>query len=369
MARFEPVSGGVSRLAAAAAASLWGGRLALEQAITRLQFVQYDPIRRPARAQDLILHQRVANYRLGDLEVAYGRLGLEEGALHVYGAMTSDLAAMVHCLRASVDEYTPTGLAAQVLQVVAEHGTVHPNLVRDALGARTVRNDWGGASSATTRALDELHQHRLLRIAGREQGVKLYELAVPPKAVADREECLKRAVLQVARLLAPVPLGSLRAALRPIVRDLAPRATAMIAELIESGRLLGGSADGVEYVWPYSFALDAQWPADKAVILAPFDPIVWDRKRFEHLWGWRYVFEAYTPAVRRRFGYYALPLFFDGKAVGWTECERDSQKLSARVGFIDGYPSGRRFRTAITHELENLATMVGASVSAIRLPR
>jgi len=42
--------------------------------------------------------------------------------------------------------------------------------------------------------------------------------------------------------------------------------------------------------------------------LAPFDPLVLDRRRFEHLWGWAYRFEAYTPLVQRRFGYYAMPV-------------------------------------------------------------
>jgi len=41
-------------------------------------------------------------------------------------------------------------------------------------------------------------------------------------------------------------------------------------------------------------------------LLAPFDPLVWNQRRFEHLWGWTYRFEACTPLVQRRFGYYAM---------------------------------------------------------------
>ena len=56
----------------------------LEAAVDALGFVQYDPIRRPARAQDLILHQRVEGYRAGDLDRAYPRLELEADLLYAY---------------------------------------------------------------------------------------------------------------------------------------------------------------------------------------------------------------------------------------------------------------------------------------------
>lgn len=57
----------------------------LKNAVERLKFVQADPIRSPARAQDLILRQRVENYRAGDLERQYPNLNLEEDVLYAYG--------------------------------------------------------------------------------------------------------------------------------------------------------------------------------------------------------------------------------------------------------------------------------------------
>jgi hypothetical protein len=51
---------------------------------------------------------------------------------------------------------------------------------------------------------------------------------------------------------------------------------------------------------------------------------VWDRRRFEHLWGWAYRFEAYTPAPKRVRGYYALPLLWRDRVIGWGN-------LAARV--------------------------------------
>ena len=59
----------------------------LMRAITRLGFVQMDPIRAPARAQDLTLRHRVRDYRAGDLEARYPRLGLEEVFFVNYGIL------------------------------------------------------------------------------------------------------------------------------------------------------------------------------------------------------------------------------------------------------------------------------------------
>lgn len=53
-------------------------------------------------------------------------------------------------------------------------------------------------------------------------------------------------------------------------------------------------------------------------LLTPFDPGVWDLRRFEILWGWTYRFEAYTPAPKRKLGYDALPLLWYDRVIGWA---------------------------------------------------
>src|SRR6476620_4739179 len=68
----------------------------LKRALDRLGFVQADPIRAPARAQDSILRHRVKNYHAGDLERLYPRLGIEEDFFIVYGFMTTSLQALIH---------------------------------------------------------------------------------------------------------------------------------------------------------------------------------------------------------------------------------------------------------------------------------
>src|SRR3981189_1952420 len=68
----------------------------LKRALHRFGFVQADPIRAPARAQDLILRQRAKNYRAGDLERNYPKLGIEEAFFVNYGFVTRSLQALMH---------------------------------------------------------------------------------------------------------------------------------------------------------------------------------------------------------------------------------------------------------------------------------
>src|SRR4051795_8315049 len=68
----------------------------LKRALDRMGFVQADPIRAPARAQDLILRHRVKGYRAGDLDRRYQEMGIEEDDLYAYGFLRRDLWSLLH---------------------------------------------------------------------------------------------------------------------------------------------------------------------------------------------------------------------------------------------------------------------------------
>jgi uncharacterized protein YcaQ len=90
-------------------------------------------------------------------------------------------------------------------------------------------------------------------------------------------------------------------------------------------------------------------------LLTPFDPIVWDRRRFELLWGWPYRFEAYTPVRRRQLGYYALPMLWGDRLVGWANVTRRAGTLDVRTGYVAGRPPrDRAFRRALDEELDRM---------------
>ena len=139
-------------------------------------FVQADPIRAPARAQDLILRHRVKGHRAGDLERLYGSLGIEEDFFTTYGFVTRELQALMHPrpdLRVPAEGNQRWSAAERkkaqlLLEFVDARGSVHPREVQEHFAHGRVRNYWGGSSHATTQMLDALHYRGLLRVARRE---------------------------------------------------------------------------------------------------------------------------------------------------------------------------------------------------------
>ncbi len=90
-------------------------------------------------------------------------------------------------------------------------------------------------------------------------------------------------------------------------------------------------------------------------LLAPFDPLVWDRRKFEQLWDWAYRFEAYTPAAKRKHGYYALPLLWRDRVIGWANVSGRAGALRVDAGYVSGRaPRDRAFKHAFEAEVERL---------------
>ena len=87
--------------------------------------------------------------------------------------------------------------------------------------------------------------------------------------------------------------------------------------------------------------------------------MVWDRRRFELLWGWVYRFEAYTPAPKRKLGYYALPLLWRDQVVGWANAAVDG-RLVVKTGYVTGRPPReRRFHQALEQEVDRMSAFLG----------
>ncbi|WP_216210972.1 DNA glycosylase AlkZ-like family protein [Amycolatopsis aidingensis] len=332
----------------------------LADVLAETEFVQADPIRAPARAQDLILRQRVRGYRVGDLDQCYAELEIDEDVLYAYGYTARRLRPYLHPRhdRHSPDGvFRPCGQAAEILEFVRESGLAHPRDVQAHFGHQKATNDWGGTSSATTMTLERLHHFGFLRVVDRVAGVRRYQIAPPlgdPLGLAQRRRAL---VLRVARTLAPVTESTLGSAASRLVSwlhapDTPRRGIRVVRELLARGELEAMTIDGVRYVWPADLVpVDAEPPA-RVRFLAPFDPVVWDRKRFGHIWGWDYRFEAYTPAAKRVLGYYAMPMLWRDKVIGWANCADITS--SVEVGFVDGAPKGVAFEKALDSEVGRL---------------
>src|SRR5258708_20196018 len=141
----------------------------LKRALHKLGFVQADPIRAPARAQDLILRHRVKNYRAGDLERRYAELGIEEDFFVTYGFVAGSVQGLMHpgpdiCVPAESRRPWPEARRKQaglLLKFVRQRGSVHPREVDEHFSHGTVKSYWGGSTNATTQMLDAMHYRGL----------------------------------------------------------------------------------------------------------------------------------------------------------------------------------------------------------------
>jgi uncharacterized protein YcaQ len=342
----------------------------LRQAVERMGFVQADPIRAPARAQDLILRHRVKDYRVGDLDRHYHRLGLEEDRFYAHGFMPRSTWRLLHP-RVGAPESCPwakphrlSALEKRVLDVATTLERIHPGDLEAYLGKQRTTNAWGGQSKATTRALHYLHYYGFLRVAGREAGIRIYEAVRTAHEPIDPAARFRQVVLIIACILGPLSERSLRNTLAFLtIRGTALNALRLtVPALIESGELAHTTVDGVRYLWRTDRKtrgrLNAAEPHETVRFLAPFDPLVWDRQRFEEFWGWQYRFEAYTPAPKRKLGYYALPLLWRDDVIGWVNVPQPNGRLSVEPGFHKAKPKDAAFRREFEAEVARFQTFL-----------
>lgn len=317
----------------------------LATAVERLGFVQADPLRAPATAQDLILRHRVAGYRVGDLDRWYPSAAVEEGVLYAHGFLPR---RTWHLLRPA--DPAPDDFDAAVLAAVRRRGVVLPKDLDDEFGRAAAQNAWGSRSRATALALERLHGAGLLRIAGRHGLQRRYAVAHPDPEPATPERRLRDLVLAVVRVLAPATearVRSIAARLRRRTPGVDHRA--VIDDLCRAGLVERHAVDGTTWLWPAD-APRVEEPPQAVRLLAPFDPLVWDRERFARLWGWEYRFEAYTPRAKRTRGHYALPMLYGDRVIGWANARVEADRLVLDVGFDGPAPKSPAFRRALDEE-------------------
>jgi uncharacterized protein len=339
----------------------------LGRAIGKLGFVQADPIRAPARAQDLTLRHRVLGYRAGDLELHYPKLKLEEDFFVNYGFLPRAHHELMHP-RTPRQAWTParSKQAEAVLTFIRERGIVHPREVDRHFAHGKATNWFGGSSNASTQLLDAMHYRGLLRVARRESGTRVYrarEIAQPrvledAKVEMSVEAKLDALVNLAVRKYAPVPAHGLALLVRYIFIGVPQWRNLRAATLARAKQSLPHAPlEGMEWYWPADEQPQARrWHPDDAVrLLTPFDPIVWDRRRFEIFWNWAYRFEAYTPAPKRKLGYYALPLLWNDRVIGWGNVSATGAALKCSFGYVEGRaPRAAAFRLGLESELARM---------------
>lgn len=335
----------------------------LLRAIARLGFVQADPMRAPARAQDLILAHRVKDYRVGELERRYPRLPIEEAFFINYGFLPGQTVSLLHPRGAprawDAWDAKMQARAQEVLAFVRQHGPTYPKDLQPHFDHGRIRR-WGADLNVTNHLLEGLHYRGQLRVARREGGTRVYAAVEHPPREDSPEARLVRAghlLDLVVQLYAPLPAASLVYVCRLLSYGV-PHLAAEVRQLQKhaKSRYAHVEVDGLLWFWPRGENPSAarHQVDDRLRFLAPFDPVVWDRRRFQLLWSWEYKLEAYVPAHKRRMGHYAMPMLWGEQMLGWANLKVVEGRLQHKLGFAGPRPRGPDFRRALDEALQQM---------------
>ncbi len=301
------------------------------ECIRRMGALQIDTIHVVARSPYLVLWSRLGSYEPNWLDelLAEGRL-FEYWAHEASFLPIEDYALFRHRMidpgslgwkyshawvdknRAQVDH---------VLSVIRERG---PARSADFERVDGKGGGWWGWKPEK-RALEMLFSAGDLMVARREKFQRVYDLRERVHPSWDDARLPSVDASHRALILRTVAaLGIVTARRIPDYYRLPRQTIGLVPELIREGALIEVAVDG----WKesgYIRAEDLEWVergtagqlrATLTTFLSPFDPLIWDRARAREVFDFDYRLECYTPAAKRRFGYYVLPILRRGRLIG-----------------------------------------------------
>jgi uncharacterized protein YcaQ len=313
-------------------------------------YIQIDPINICGRMHDLILRNRVRDYREGDLMrhlhgdgrplAAAQRTAFEHhlpSQNHILVAFPAVawphlLAAMRQRTRrhgAWSGKLTPRErpLAERILAEIAARGALSSAHIDD--DRRSHQLVWGSFSLAKA-TLQKLFFHGRVLIAGRDHQRRLYDLperVLPADVLAQREPD----AADTARWLAVLKLRQRR--LAALKRD----ELRLVEDLVQPVAISSADCPTLyclrDDVPLFSEIENQESSIEHSVplLLAPLDPLVYDRRVTRALWAFDYAWEVYTPARKRTRGYYALPVLAGAEIVGHVDPKADRAAKKLRV--------------------------------------
>ena len=155
--------------------------------------------------------------------------------------------------------------------------------------------------------------------------------------------------------------------------------TAAISQLLNEGKILGCSVEGIKE--DLYFVAEDQWIIDEVMqgndlngrteLIAPLDSFIWDRKLIKALFGFEYTWEVYTPAAKRQYGYYVLPILSGERFIGRTEvvCDRKHDTLVVKnVWFESDVVVTADLEDSLKHCFERFRRLHGLSGFTYSLP-
>ncbi len=304
-------------------------------ALRRMHSLQIDTISVVARSPYLVLWSRLGDYEPSLLDALLDRQAIFEYWSHAacflsiedypfYRRMMIERQAGSDWRKDWAQANRP--LIDGVLQRVRDCGPVRSVDFERTDGRKSGSWwDWKGEKIA----LEMLLTRGDLMVAGRRNFQRLYDLRerilpewddcqAPPAEIA-RRELLLRAVRALG-LARPEWVKTYLQDIRPLSLAETRRGLAALADEARIDRVEVEGGTTPAYVHPDNFAMIEQQAGDlqtqSTTFLSPFDPVVWDRRRTLDLFGFDYKIECYTPAARRRYGYFTLPILHGDALVG-----------------------------------------------------
>lgn len=319
-------------------------RSALSRVLKRTALIQMDSVSVLARAHYLPLFSRLGPYPRALLEeAAWGkRRSLFEYWAHEASLLPLDLQPLLRWrmaraergegtygrMRIFAGERRPEAMA--LLRRIEQEGP----LAASDLEGQKGRGGWWGWSEGKV-ALEWLFWSGLITTRTRRASFeRVYDLAerALPRAVTEaptppEAEAHRALIERAARSFGVATAADLRDYFRQSPADARPA----IDSLVEEGLLIPVEVKG----WPQPAFLhrDARKPRrlEAQALLAPFDPVVWFRPRNERLFDFSYRLEIYTPAEKRRHGYYVLPFLLGDRIVARVDLKRDAAAGALQV--------------------------------------
>ncbi|BDZ42912.1 hypothetical protein GCM10025865_22110 [Paraoerskovia sediminicola] len=358
----------------------------LQRVVDTLGVLQIDSVNVLARAHLVPLYSRIGPYPTALLDRASGTP--PRRVLEAWGHEASYVSPEVYRLlawrRAQVDgawgsirrvAVEHPRVVADVRSLVAEHGPVTASALHALLDAEhdaahaPADKDWGWNWSLAKTALEHLFYVGEVAAARRngsfERCYDLAERVVPAEALAPVGDAdAVRGLLEIGARAHGV--GTLRC-FRDYFRLRGPLVPTALAELVEGGVLRPVTVRGWDA--PTYLHRDATFPriANARTLLSPFDPLVFERTRFEQLFGVRYRIEIYVPAPQRVHGYYVLPFLEGDRISARVDLKADRAAGVLRVLAAHDEPdTGEATPQALAAELAELAGWLGLSAIDVR---
>ena len=246
------------------------------------------------------------------------------------------------------------GLMKYVLERITAEG---PLLARDFEHSGRKITEWG--SKPAKRALENLFVQGDLMIPRRENFHKVYDLTerVLPEntntAIPGPEEYARFLII---RYLKANGLGRL-SEICYLLKGIKPLVSGVLKEMASGGEIRVIHAGGQPYyALPASLELLGKPLSRKKVkILSPFDNLLIQRKRMKALFAFDYLLECYVPSDKRRYGYFSLPILWEGKLVARMDCQADRKNSHLHIHHLalePGLKNREAFSYALCRELE-----------------